>query len=98
MSKFLLFYLFIYGGANGYCALRLWPLARRWSGLAGAAATVLWIAFMVAGPILVRMMERAGWMRPAYLLALVSYVWMALALWFCVLSFARWICGTWGSA
>ncbi len=81
MSLFLLLYLLLYGGMNVYIFFRLLPVLRRvgwWLPLALAALLV----FMVAGPILARMLERTDMVRLAQVVGAITYTWMALALWF----------------
>jgi len=45
-------------------------------------AFAAFLLLMLNAPILVRLMERAGFISPATWLAYISYVWMAIVLWF----------------
>lgn len=87
MSRFFLFYFLIYGGMNLYVGARLSILVRRWTpwGQIGLAAFIL---FMVAGPILARILERTDYVILAQSIGLVTYTWMAIALWFFFLGVA----------
>ena len=74
MSLFLLFYLSIYGGAHAYLmtrTLRGFQLAAPYP-----AVFALLSLFMVAAPILVRVLERYGMEVPARLVAWLGYLWM----------------------
>jgi predicted MPP superfamily phosphohydrolase len=86
MSLFLLIYVLIYGTMNVYVLLRA-----RWAFDLGSRETLLAAAlgaFMVAGPILVRMLERIGAEFLARLLAYVSYTWFGLVFLFVSVGFA----------
>ncbi|MCE5227969.1 metallophosphoesterase [bacterium] len=96
MSRFLMFYLLIYGGINVYAGVRLSILARRWTPWGQVGLAVL-IAFMVAGPIVSRMLERTSFVWVAQAIGIVTCTWMALALWFFFLGVAIdiWNVGVW---
>ncbi len=81
MNLFLILYFLIYGGMNAYFFVRLFPLLRRF-GLWAPGLLLAALLFMVAGPILARMLERADLVRPAQAVGLITYTWMAIALWF----------------
>jgi predicted MPP superfamily phosphohydrolase len=80
MSIFLLVYFSIYGGMNLYLFGKVY-FAFRPTGLR-LLLIALFMLLMVTGPIFVRMLERVDLLLPARLLALVTYIWMAAALWF----------------
>ena len=71
---------------NAYVLLRA-----RWAFELGTRGT-LWVAglcvFMVAGPVLVRMLERAGVEGLARALAYISYTWFGLVFLFLSIGFA----------
>jgi len=87
MLYFLLFYFGIYGGMHVYffikCHLAFgtdgWP----------ALALILFLLVMLNGPILVRVLEKQGAFLPATVLAYISYIWMAVILWFFTLGLIR---------
>jgi len=87
MLLFLLFYFGIYGGMHLYfffkchqaCGPEGWRLL----------ALILFLLLMLNGPILVRVLERQGAVLPATVLAWVSYIWMAILLWFLFLGLIR---------
>lgn len=87
MSRFLLVYLFVYGGVNVYAGVRLSILARKWTPW-GQIGLALLIVFMVAGPILARRIEGTSFVVLAQAVGVVTYTWMALALWFFVMGVA----------
>jgi predicted MPP superfamily phosphohydrolase len=73
---FVLVFFTVYGAMNAYVFMK----ARAALGLgprAGAAAALL-MAFMVAAPVLVRMMEMRGFEPEARLLAYAGYTWFGL--------------------
>ena len=80
MLIFLLYYFSIYGGMNLYLFLKVY-LAFRPTGVRLLLFAVF-ILLMVTGPILVRMLERAGQHLTARVLAYISFIWMAVVLWF----------------
>ena len=82
MSLFLIIFLAIYGSANGYFFLK----ARTAASLAGIGTPVLtlFLATMVAAPILVRTLERAGHESAARLAAYIGYCWMGFLFLFVV--------------
>ncbi len=80
MATFLLIYFSIYGGMHAYLFLKV-QLAFALHGY----RLVVFVAFlllMLNAPILVRLLERVELILPATVLAYVSYVWMAVVLWF----------------
>jgi uncharacterized protein len=83
MLSFLVVYLAVYGGVHLY----LWWKVRRAFHPAGAVH-LLFICFlllMLAGPILSRQLEKAGFEAAARPLAFAVYTWMAVAFWaFCL--------------
>jgi len=87
MIYFLLFYFGIYGGMHLYflfkcqqaCGPEGWRLL----------VLVLFLLLMLNGPILVRTLERQGAVLPATILAWISYIWMAVLLWFFFLGLVR---------
>lgn len=84
MSLFLLVYLLIYGGAHAYLYWKLRQAVGPMGPLAILPAGFL--ILMVAGPILVRLIDRPGTFRLATAASMVTHVWMALVLWlFCLL-------------
>ncbi|GBE14718.1 putative metallophosphoesterase [bacterium BMS3Abin14] len=80
MLTFILVYLSIYGGMNAYL---FWKAQRAFS-LHGFRLFVLisCLILMVLGPILIRLMDRAGMILPATILSYIVYCWMAVVLWF----------------
>ncbi len=82
MSLFFLAIFTIYGGVHVYAFLKArQALGFGWAAGAGLA---LFMAVMVAGIILVRLLERHGFELGARTLAYVAYLWMAvLFLFFC---------------
>jgi len=86
MLIFFLVYFSIYGGMNLYFFLKVY-LAFRLTGFR-LLLFGTFVLLMVLGPILVRMLERASQHFPARVLAYVSFIWMAAALWFLFLSAA----------
>lgn len=98
MRLFLLTYLLIYGGMHLYCFLKVraaFPSMGK-----GALGVGAFLVFMILGPIFVRMLDRAGSLQAARLLAYLSHTWMAVILWFVVLAAAAdlWNLGTWAIA
>ncbi|UCF30548.1 MAG: metallophosphoesterase [bacterium] len=80
MSIFLIIFLSIYGSMNAYFFWRF-QHAYHLQGLR-LIGLVVFLLVMVTGPILVRLLERAGLHLPATGLAYIVYIWMAVALWF----------------
>jgi predicted MPP superfamily phosphohydrolase len=87
MLYFLLFYFGIYGGMHLYFFLKC-HLAFGTDGWR-ALALILFLLLMLNGPILVRVIERQGALLPATVLAWISYIWMAVILWFFTLGLIR---------
>jgi predicted MPP superfamily phosphohydrolase len=87
MLYFLLFYFGIYGGMHLYFFLKC-HLAFGIDGYR-ALALLVFLLLMLNGPILVRVLERQGAHLPATVLAWISYIWMALLLWFFFLGLVR---------
>ncbi len=79
MSWFLIVYLLVYGGGNFYI---FWKL-RQAVGAMGwwIILPVVFLVAMVAGPIVVRLIDRPPTYRLASALSLVVHVWMGLCLW-----------------
>ena len=74
MSRFLLFYLSVYGGAHAYLLSRTargFRLGAPYPGLLLAVS-----AFMVLAPILVRVLERYGKELSARVVGYLGYLWM----------------------
>lgn len=84
MLQFLLLFILIYGGMNFYACWKLGHLLRGHT--AALVALGLFGALMTSGPILVRTLEGAEWIRTAHGFALVAYLWMAAVLWFLFLA------------
>ena len=87
MSRFLVFYFLIYGGANAYAGARLWPAARRlgpWGGL----LLVPVVIFLFAAPLLARRLESRGLLIAGQIVGFAGYLWMAAMLWFFFLGIA----------
>ena len=80
MLTFILVYLSIYGGMHAYL---FWKAQRAFS-LQGLRLLLFasFLILMILGPILIRLMDRAGLILPATLLSFVVYIWMAVVLWF----------------
>ena len=73
MSTFLLLYFAIYGGMNAYALSKTKAaFTLGWKGTLGLAVFGL---LMVLGPILVRVMERAGLEEPARPIAMIVMLW-----------------------
>lgn len=87
MLYFLLFYFGIYGGMHLYFFLKC-HLAFGIDGWRGLAL-IVFMLLMLNGPILVRVLERQGALLPATVLAWMSYIWMAVILWFFTLGLIR---------
>lgn len=97
MWRFLLLYLLVYGGINVYAGVRLSILARKWTPW-GQIGLALLIIFMVAGPFVSLRLERTSFVMLAQVIGVVTYTWMALALWFFFLGLAIdiWNVAIWG--
>ncbi len=87
MIYFILFYFGIYGGMHLYFLLKC-HLACGTEGW-HALFLILFLLLMLNGPILVRILERHGAVLPATILAWISYIWMAVLLWFVFLGLIR---------
>ncbi len=87
MWRFYLLYVLVYGGVNVYAGARLSILVRKWTpwGQIGLAVLLL---FMVAGPFVSRRLEGMNFVIAAQAVGVVTYTWMALALWFFCLGVA----------
>ena len=87
MLFFLLFYFGIFGGMHLYfffkCHQACGPEGWR------ILALILFLLLMLNGPILVRILERQGAVLPATVLAWISYIWMAVLLWFFCLGLTK---------
>ncbi len=84
MALFITIFLAIYGGINFYFFSKIhaaypgpWVFT---------ALLAIFFIFAIAAPILVRVFERTGRVRLAWLAAAVGYSWMAILFWFCVLA------------
>jgi len=93
MIRFLLIYLTIYSLAHAYAFHKIkmaFPLGRR-----GHIGIILFMAVMVAAPLLVRLAEQRGFEVGARVLSYASYTWMGLLFLFVVLTSAvdiiRWM-------
>ncbi len=82
MSLFLLIFLSIYGSANGYFFLKARPTVSL-VGI-GTTALALFLAVMVAAPLLVRLLERGGHEDAARVAAYIGYCWMGVLFLFVV--------------
>lgn len=78
MTLFVITFLAIYGSAHGYFFLKA-----RAAGI-GTPAMALFLTAMVAAPILVRLLERAGHETAARVMAYIGYGWMGLLFLFAV--------------
>jgi uncharacterized protein len=83
LSTFLLLYTAVYGGMNAYLFLRL-RQAFGFRPLAGSLLA-LFFAFMVAAPVLTRLLEKEAALSLARALGLVGYTWMGVAFWLVLL-------------
>jgi uncharacterized protein len=84
MIRFLLIYLTIYSLAHAYAFHKIkkaFPLGRR-----GHIGIILFMAIMVAAPLLVRLAEQRGFEVGARVLSYASYTWMGLLFLFVVLT------------
>lgn len=95
MTLFVITFLAIYGSAHGYFFLKA-----RAAGI-GTPAMALFLAAMVAAPILVRFLERAGHETAARVTAYIGYCWMGFLFLFAVSAalldlgrLAAWLSGT----
>jgi predicted MPP superfamily phosphohydrolase len=73
MSTFLIMYFAIYGGMNAYALSK--ARAAYGLGLKGTLGLALLGLLMVSGPVLVRVMERAGMSDPARPIAMLVMAW-----------------------
>lgn len=84
MRLFIAVFLTIYSAINFYC---FWKIHVAYPGPeVFTALLALFLIFAIAAPILVRVFERRGYVRLAWLAAAVGYSWMAVLFWFCVLA------------
>lgn len=99
MPLFLLIYCLVYGSMHAYCFLKI-RAAFPEMGIRAALVVGAFLALMIFGPILVRRLDRAGSFALARGLALVTYTWMAVILWFVVLAAITdlWNLGVWVTA
>jgi len=95
MTLFVITFLAIYGSAHGYFFLKA-----RAAGI-GTPAMALFLAAMVAAPIMVRFLERAGHETAARVTAYIGYCWMGFLFLFVVSAalldlgrLAAWLVGT----
>ena len=82
MSTFLLTFFTVYGSLQAYFYYRVHAAFRPkgWP----RAALAAFLLLMVAGPFLVRQLDKADWFRTAQVAALVAYTWMVVSMWvFC---------------
>lgn len=83
MWFFILFYFGAYGGMHAYFFAK-WRAA--FPGLRPYAwLVVAFMLFMIAAPILVRMLERAGYPGAVGAVAAIGHPWIAMLFWFCCL-------------
>jgi uncharacterized protein len=84
MWLFISVFIAIYGGLNFYF---FWKIHAAYPGpKVFTALLAIFFVFAIAAPILVRVFERQGHTRLAWLAAAVGYSWMAILFWFCVLA------------
>lgn len=76
MTLFALAFFTIYGGMNAYVFLK--ARAALGMGLRAGLPVALFMAFMVAAPVIIRYLERHGMDLPARGLAHVGYAWFGL--------------------
>jgi len=84
MSVFLLLYFSVYGGANVYLLYRF-SIAFRASGLKMLIPAAI-VLLLVAAPLFLRALDRAGLSVLALAAALLSFTWMAVTMWLFSLS------------
>ncbi|MHC4914533.1 MAG: metallophosphoesterase [Planctomycetota bacterium] len=80
MAWFLFIYFSVYGGMQllvFWKVRRAFPNAGPWLTAPGA-----FLLLMLFAPMLVRVLDRSGWMWPAKAMALVGFTWMAISMWF----------------
>ncbi len=80
MAWFLFIYFSIYGGMQFlvfWKVHRAFPNAGWWLTAPGA-----FLLLMLFAPMLVRLLDRSGWLWPAKLVALIGFTWMAISMWF----------------
>jgi hypothetical protein len=85
MVLFLLTILLLYSSLHLYILFQIRAVFA--FGPAGTIALALFMAFMILGPVLIRITERHGWAHWTRLLAHMAYTWMGLAFlffWFSV--------------
>ena len=84
MWLFISIFVTLYGGINFYF---FWKIHAAFPGPeVFTALLAVFFIFAIAAPILVRVFERRGCVRLAWLAAAVGYSWMAILFWFCVLA------------
>jgi len=84
MWLFITIFVTLYGGINSYF---FWKIHAVYPGPeVFTALLAIFVLFAIAAPILVRLFERRGYVRLAWLAAAVGYSWMAILFWFCVLA------------
>lgn len=84
MSLFLLTFFTVYGGMHLYAFLK--ARAGTGFGLKAGIVIALFMIFMIFTPILVRLLEKAGFEMPARTLSYVGYTWLGIL--FLFISFA----------
>jgi len=91
--SFLLTFFLIYGGAHAYLFLKVHLAFPRmgWK----RAPVVLFLVLMIAGPILTRQLDQAGYVGAGHALGFVAYCWFALLFWFLCLAL---LTDLWGAA
>ncbi len=80
MSLFLISFFLIYGGLHLYAYLKIRTAAA--TGPLASLLIILFMAFMMVAPILVRVAERQGFDPAAHVLSWMGYVWMGFILLF----------------
>lgn len=84
MIRFLLVYLTVYSLAHAYAFSRIkkaFPLGRK-----GRIGSILFMAVMIAAPVVVRLAEQRGFEAGARALSYAGYTWMGLLFLFVVLT------------
>ncbi len=80
MIWFLLVFLSVYGGMQ---FVVFWKVRRAFPGLGWwLLAPGAFLLLMLFAPMLVRFLDRAGWIWTTKTLALVGFTWMAISMWF----------------
>ncbi|MCC6345566.1 MAG: metallophosphoesterase [Nitrospirales bacterium] len=84
MAFFLLVFFSLYGGLHYYAFVKI--RAAFFPGMGASLLLVLFLAFMTAAPLLIRIAEKQGYERSAQILACTGYTWMGGLFLFCSLS------------